>query len=519
MNDNLITINTTNSQYNLLINKFISFEDNTITNTTKTVINQPGILITFGNTIDITFYNYTYGNMTKINVVYSSMMPNLVDIRIFVNYKPLPFINIYSYNQQPETFQTIFKSNANTVKKNETITFIPKYAIGCDEYELLQTYILTNEIITPKIFNQTITEIEEDMYNHANFLIVPQYRTVIEAMNTIMMVHTYAEFASNKINSTSLLTEDVLCMAGIENNRMNYIHFINPTMEMKPYNVTEDNLFIFNAFLSMYSYQFAKFSLNTVKYNCSSTAIDKIIGFSQINSFINHIVYNNTKNLILHHQESDNISIDINIESGIIFSIININGFEYNGAVTEAILPLNNNINIKSSNLCYEFNIFTEHKDKSKNLLGLPLDSPGTIIEDFAGGLLIGAGCALIGGTVVAGPAAAVAGFLIFSAGVGVIADANGLTTDVRNITRLFNTGISVGLSLYLPAKISRLIPSTYKLAKTTKFFEQNGKLGYRTKILMNGFHETKVQMMDFVQSQIYSQEAKNYILPYFNEE
>lgn len=35
----------------------------------------------------------------------------------------------------------------------------------------------------------------------------------------------------------------------------------------------------------------------------------------------------------------------------------------------------------------------------------------------------------------------------------------------------------------------------------------------------MNGFHETKVQMMDFVQSQIYSQEAKNYILPYFNKE
>ena len=178
---------------------------------------------------------------------------------------------------------------------------------------------------------------------------------------------------------------------------------------------------------------------------------------------------------------------------------------------------LNDTLNIRSLTACYEFNIFNDFKNKSKNLLGLTIDSPGTIIEDFAGGLMITAGCVLIGGTVVAGPAMTVAGVLLFTAGMGVIADANGLTTDSNNMTRCFNTAVSIGLSLYLPGKISKLLPSTYKLAKSTKFFEQSSEVIYKTKIIMNGFHETKVQLIDFVQSQIYSEEARECILPYFN--
>ena len=160
--------------------------------------------------------------------------------------------------------------------------------------------------------------------------------------------------------------------------------------------------------------------------------------------------------------------------------------------------------------------MFINFKDKTKNMLGLSIDSSGTLIEDFVGGLLITAGCVMVGGTVVAGPVATVTGLLVIGIGATVIADANGMTTDMYNITRVFNTAVSIGLTAYMPA-ISKMIPSTCKLAKSTKFFEQSGKIGYKTGILMNGFHETKVQLMDFVQSQIYSQEAKNYILPYFD--
>lgn len=511
---NIIRINTSSTEYNTMENIMIYFNDDSIENTTKNTINQPGILIKTGENLEITYYSYSYGDISKINVLYSSyFIPYLEDIRLFVNYKSLPFINIYSYNNQNETVETIFKTNANIVQKNQTLTFTPRYAVGCDEYDLLQTYILTNEIITPQILNQTIKEIENDINYSEPFLIVPQYRTVLEAMNTIMMIHTYGDYISKKLNSSLLLLEEGFCMAGIENNRMNYIHYNNPLMSTSIMENNNEKNILFNMFLSMYSYQFAKFSLNTIKYNCSTTSIDEIIRFTPVNSWIYYLYDNITKKITVHSFKTENISIILNLENGIIISIINLNNFEYIGAVTEEItiktskLMANRN---KLASICYEYPLFINYSDKSKNLLNYTIDSPETVIEDFIGGLVFDAGIAVFGGTIVGGLGAIGIGSVIIAAGMLIMADANGVTTDITNISRIFNTGISIGLSFYMPAKISKYTVSAYKLSKPAKIFEQGGTIEYVVEVLMKGFHEVKKELMDFVQSQYIVKKQEN---------
>ncbi len=71
---NIIRINTSSTEYNTMENIMIYFNDDSIENTTKNTINQPGILIKTGENLEITYYSYSYGDISKINVLYSSIL-------------------------------------------------------------------------------------------------------------------------------------------------------------------------------------------------------------------------------------------------------------------------------------------------------------------------------------------------------------------------------------------------------------------------------------------------------------
>jgi hypothetical protein len=126
-------------------------------------------------------------------------------------------------------------------------------------------------------------------------------------MTTITLTHKNAEYISKKLNSTCILTNEVLCMAGIENDRMNYIHFTDPLLGMSIDDTS--NLKLFNMELSLHSYEHAKFSLDNIRYNCASTAIEELFGILNIDSNIKYSFNNITKIISIISNRTNNISI------------------------------------------------------------------------------------------------------------------------------------------------------------------------------------------------------------------
>jgi hypothetical protein len=167
--------------------------------------------------------------------------------------------------------------------------------------------------------------------------------------------------------------------------------------------------------------------------------------------------------------------------------------------------------------VCFEDGLCFGYTDKTKNLLGYDIDSSEAIIEDEMGSLAIDGSRGLFGSSIIDGDAGVITGCIMFIVGTGLIIDANGWLADTTNITRLFNTVLSLTLS-YLPqTAISKHVINSFKLAKATKVLDKPGKIEYATKVMINIYDKLQEELLTFVENQIKTQEAREYILPYIN--
>ncbi|AWX31629.1 chitobiase/beta-hexosaminidase C-terminal domain-containing protein [Methanosphaera sp. BMS] len=509
--------------YNPNLNNYVffSFKNETVSHSDLNIVNQEGIVIHKSDTLDITFYEKVYGEMDYVNLVYKSLVRKYERIYLYSNYTLQCFIDLKKKLCSNGSIETTFKTNSNIIIKNETLTFKPRDVDGCGQYDILQTFLITNEIITISTLNQSISNIEELYENLSISIITPQYRTILEAMTTITLTHKNAEYISKKLNSTCILTNEVLCMAGIENDRMNYIHFTDPLLGMSIDDTS--NLKLFNMELSLHSYEHAKFSLDNIRYNCASTAIEELFGILNIDSNIKYSFNNITKIISIISNRTNNISITYDLNHSIIWSVMLVNGFEYIGSITDKMDDSENYRNYGKNMLkstvyvCFEDGLCFGYTDKTKNLLGYDIDSSEAIIEDEMGSLAIDGSRGLFGSSIIDGDAGVITGCIMFIVGTGLIIDANGWLADTTNITRLFNTVLSLTLS-YLPqTAISKHVINSFKLAKATKVLDKPGKIEYATKVMINIYDKLQEELLTFVENQIKTQEAREYILPYIN--
>lgn len=421
-------------------NVYIDIENNEIDEYYYTsTIDKPGILISMGRRLNITYYDILYGETSKVNVVYSSTTNGKEDLTVFTNYKKLITLTIVPATNQNETITTEFKTNNNIITKQETLTYTPqKMTSNCGQYDLLQTYILTNNIITSNTLNTTMNEIDQLYINDtANYIfrITPQDRTIIEGVMFLAMMHSYSDYVAQKLNTTRIINDEVMCMVGIENSRMNYIHYNDPLTGMT---IKDDkNIIMFNMYQSMFSYNCAKFVLNTVKYNIATTTRDEIIGLLKLNSEVNLFLENETGILEMHSNLTKNVSMILDLKTGIMTYILCIDEFEYKGAITENLTPdiINQTDKNKVMTECFEDRLSSDFIDKTKNLLGIPLDSEWTDLEDMIGGILIDIGTPIFMSGTVDGIGFLIGGGMIL-AGSLLCADANGWTTDMNNMSR-----------------------------------------------------------------------------------
>jgi len=509
-------------------NIYINTKDNTINQYyDSNIIKQPGILISMGRRLNITYYDILHGETNKVNIVYSSPTNGKEDITVFTNYKRLVTITIVPHEKQNETITTEFKTNNNKITKQETLTYTPQdIATHCGQYDLLQTYIITNNIITSKILNTTINEID-NLYtdNPANYIlrITPQDRTIIEGVTFLTMTHSYSDYVAKKLNTTRMITDEVICMTGIENNRMNYIHYNDPVLGMTITSTNTTKTKIFNMYQSMYSYHFAKFVLNTVQYNIASTTIDEMIGLIKTNTEVLSLLNNETGELEMQSTTTKNVSIILDLKTGIITSILCVNGFNYTGAITENITEdtennTNQNIQKLPVKYCFEDGLCFNFKDKTRNFFNIPLDSGWTDVEDMIGGILIDLSAPVFMAGFATGGAGFVASGVVLVIGALLCADANGWTTDMTNINKAFDSGVSIGLSFIPSPLLSKTSLGVFRVAtKNKEIFEHAGRIGKTAEVTLKGFDEAQNTLYQEARDKIVSKALHDNMLPYLN--
>lgn len=507
--------------YNLNNYVFFSFKNETVSHNDVNIINQEGIVIHKSDTLDITFYEKIHGEMDYVNLVYKSLIKKYERIYLYSNYTLHCFIDLKKKFCSNGSIETIFQSNSNKIIKNETLTFKPRDVDGCGQYDILHTFLITNEIITIEIFNRSISRVEELYGIIDGKRITPQYRTVLEVMTTLTLTHKNADYIAKKLNSSCILTNEVLCMAGIENNRMNYIHFIDPLLGMSINDISNKKLF--NMELSLHSYEHAKFSLDNIRYNCGSTAIEEMFGILCTDLTVKYSFNNITKLISITSNRTNNITISYDINKSVIWSIMTIDGFDYIGSVTEK-LDDSGNSSIDKRNMfksqiyvCFEDGFCFGYTDKTKNLLGYNIDSAEAIIEDEMGSLAIDGGYTLFASSTLDGITGAISGILLVSAGTALIIDANGFLADTTNMTRLLNTVVSLTLSYVPQTTISKHVINGFRLARATKILDKPGRVEYTARVMFNIYDKIHEELLSFAENQIKSQEAREYILPYLN--
>lgn len=479
-------------------NLYIDTENNEIHEFYQSsTINQPGILISMGRRLNITYYDILYGETNYVNVIYSSAANGTEDITLFSNYKKLITLTIIPATNQNETITTEFKTNNNIITKQEKLTYTPQMMTSnCGQYDLLQTYILTNNIITSNKLNTTMDEIDQLYINDtANYIfrITPQDRTIIEGVVFLGMMHSYSDYVAQKLNTTRIITDEVMCMVGIENSRMNYIHYNDPLAGMT---IKDDtNIIMFNTYQSMFSYNFAKFVLNTIKYDIATSTMNEMIRLIELNSEVKLFLDNETGILEMQSKLTENISMILDLKTGIMTSILCVDGFEYKGAITENLTQDIENKTSKNklpSKICFEDILCLNFKDKTRNILNIPLDSGWVELEGMIGGIMFGLGTHLLIGGIGTG-VVSLAGLVMTRAGAFLCADANGWTTDLNNLSRCINTGIDYGLTFIPSVLLSRTSMGIFRVAiKDKEIFYNGGRIEKSVYMSLKGFQEAQ---------------------------
>lgn len=193
------------------------------------------------------------------------------------------------------------------------------------------------------------------------------------------------------------------------------------------------------------------------------------------------------------------------------------------GAITRELVQETENQTKKNmqklpEKICFEDGLCINFKDKTRNFFNIPLDSGWTEVEGMIGGLLIDLGGPVFMSGLATGGTGCVAGGLMILAGLFLCADANGWVTDISNINKAFDAGVSIGLSFLPSTLLSRTERGVFRVAtENEEIFNNAGRMGMTAKVIIKGFDKAQNVLYGEVRNKIISQPLRDNILPYLN--
>jgi hypothetical protein len=444
--------------YNSNLNNyiFLSFSNYTVTTSTVDFANVEGCIIHKSDILSVKFKVKEYGEINYVNVIFKSFTSKYENIILYSNDLNLFTITLEKKRIKKEQVETIFQTNSNLFIKNETLTFKPKEVYGCGQYDVLQTYLLTNQAMTTEYVNQSINYFKNRDPNLDLFRITPQDRTILTAIMTLWQYDQYANYLTYVYNLTAIRSDETLIITGINYDRVNYIQYNDLKMGL----VTTGNAtnkYLFNMQSTARLPEIARISLNLIKEKLGRTVATMFLNLDK-NSKVYRIINNQTKTIKICSEDLENIYVLFNVETGIVETIISLDNCIYNGAISYPLIEYNdtenNSKNIKKSSTmeCFEDNCNDNMVNNSHSLIGFSSDSGWAIIENAVGGFLAGAGVSiLIGLTSPESEILFAAGVLIGS-GIGILADSHGLFSGHATSEDILNFQIDLTILAVDPA-------------------------------------------------------------------
>lgn len=430
INGNEVYYNINSPQLNNYVH--IHLNDWHITTENTRIITNNEIIIHKSDVLEITYYNQMYGEINVVNAVMYSLIPQYETLVVYSNGTRLLDIFWKKRTINNENVTTIFQTLSNSFIKNETITYHSQYVGGCTNYDIVQSYILTNVKVTSEFYNQSLYNI-----SHYNFMddilrITPQDRTIMTGLTNLWTYDGYSEYIAHQLNMTAYRSNEVLCIVGVNYDRVNYVHFNDLTMGMVV-QANSSSAFFFNLHTSAVLPEIARISLNMIRENLGKTVQTLFAG---LNNESDTYVYTNNRTGIMKLYSSDMESVYLlfNTTSGILSSIIVLDGFEYNGAVSEPLIPEEGEIIplnglLRSSTMtCFEDNCNYNGLDKSRSLLNFSSNSGWADVESTLGSLAVVYGIGIAAGLITAPIAIpTILALTIAGAGFLAITDSHGI--------------------------------------------------------------------------------------------
>ena len=195
-------------------------------------------------------------------------------------------------------------------------------------------------------------------------------------------------------------------------------------------------------------------------------------------------------------------------DTGIVECIIILNGFKYNGAISEPLIEENETENLKnikksSTMECFEENCFENTSNKACSFFGFTTDSGWADVESFAGSVVITVGVGIATGVITISCAPAfVAGALIVG-GYLLIVDSHGIFSGLANESDWIGLGIDTSM-LGIGMGISKI---------TYKAMEEGFKLMTKEYVTSSLVIETSYEINNFLMGmKIASEECINYV-------
>ncbi|AWX31634.1 chitobiase/beta-hexosaminidase C-terminal domain-containing protein [Methanosphaera sp. BMS] len=491
---------------------FINFNNYQISYESNYNPHMAGVWIHKGNNLEIIFQDKMYGDINTVNAIFTAnaLFEKTERVYLYSNYTRLFDIYWEKKNNNNENITTIFKTLSNTFTKKETITYKSKFTYNCGDYDVLQTYLLTNNIITNEYTNQTLTYLStyRTYGNIPSNLIrtYPQDRTILTAVMTLWQADQYANYLTYAYNLTAIRSDETLIIVGINYDRVNYIQYNDLKMGLvMTGNAT--NKYLFNLQSTTRLPEIARISLNLIKENLGKSAQSIIMDLNKSTKII--ATFNNqTDTLKIYANNMHDIYLLKHDDTGIVECIIILNGFKYNGAISEPLIEENETENLKnikksSTMECFEENCFENTSNKACSFFGFTTDSGWADVESFAGSVVITVGVGIATGVITISCAPAfVAGALIVG-GYLLIVDSHGIFSGLANESDWIGLGIDTAM-LGIGMGISKI---------TYKAMEEGFKLMTKEYVTSSLVIETSYEINNFLMGmKIASEECINYV-------
>ena len=309
------------------------FNTKTITHPTSTNINKPGILIYTDNTgYIIKYYDYTYNNTNQVNAIFTKGIFGSERIHMKNNDQNNSIIIQITYGTsqiQKEEITTTFTSNLqDTITRHETIGYGLDYNSNYG-FEILQTYLITNEMITQNIMQSWTNKTYSEGVEKA------RYGTFLTGLTTLWLNDETAQVYSKHLNLTIVKGRDTQLLVGIQNDGTSYINIPDPRLGITVVNTQSNITKTFTLITTLTVSECERIALRLSGQNITSTLAQIYQDYIYNNQNLIITFDNSTGQATLNTQNNNNSEIIIDMKTGIAKTIIKDNKNIYKGAISQ----------------------------------------------------------------------------------------------------------------------------------------------------------------------------------------